>query len=191
MYKLKLSLVVIIAVVMVGCSSQKLNWDYNNSPAATQSMKDWKTYAWLNKPGENNKVKGYQINGLTDMRIRTAINSDLQTRGYREVSKEDHPDFLVNYLTTTRTRRELNQMTTSMGYGWGFWGMGATTETQVRDYEEGSLIIDFVNPENHQLQWRGRSTSRVVQGATPEKRSEKINTAVKAILNGFPPGHKN
>ncbi|WP_257279910.1 MULTISPECIES: DUF4136 domain-containing protein [unclassified Endozoicomonas] len=191
MHKLKRLLVVIAAVAVAGCSNQRLDWDYNNTPAATRLMKDWKTYAWLNKAGENNEVEGYHIDGLTDMRIRAAINRDLQARGYREVSKDGYPDFLVNYLTTTRTRRELNQMTTSMGYGPGFRGMGFTTETRVRDYQEGSLIIDFVNPENHQLQWRGRSTSRVIHGATPEQRSEKINTAVEAIVNGFPPGHKN
>ncbi|KEQ16723.1 DUF4136 domain-containing protein [Endozoicomonas numazuensis] len=191
MYKLKQLLIVIIAVAVTGCSSQRLDWDYNNTPAATQSMKDWKTYAWLNKPGENNKVEGYHIDGLMDMRIRAAITRDLQARGYREVTAGDHPDFLVNYLTTTRTRRELDQITTSMGYGWGAWGMGATTETRVRDYQEGSLIIDVVNPKNHELEWRGRSTSRVVRSATPEDRTEKVNTAVKGILDGFPPGHKN
>ncbi|WOG26133.1 DUF4136 domain-containing protein [Endozoicomonas sp. 8E] len=191
MYKLKQLLIVLVAIAVTGCSSQRLDWDYNNTPAATQSMKDWKTYAWLNKPEDNKKVEGYHIDGLTQMRIRAAINRDLQARGYREVSKDDRPDFLVNYLTMTRTHRELNQISTSMGYGMGLRGMGATTETRVRDYQEGSLLIDFVNPESQQLEWRGRFTSKVIYSATPEERSEKINAAVEGILNGFPPGHKN
>ncbi|MGI9276433.1 MAG: DUF4136 domain-containing protein [Endozoicomonas sp.] len=181
------SLLALCVLVLTGCASQRVDWDYD----ATQQMTGWKTYAWIEKT-DSEAASSYHLDGLLDRRVRAAVDRGFQARGIRQVAAAD-ADFLVNYLTVTKTRREDNQVVTSMGYGLGSrgLGLGVRTETRVRDYEEGSLIIDIVNPADKELVWRGRSRSRVVESSTPEKRTEKIDAAVQAILEGFPPGPKN
>ena len=54
----------------------------------------------------------------------------------------------------------------------------------VRQYTEGTLILDFIDPGSDQLVWRGWYSDAVGEGEISEK---KINTAVKHILEKFPP----
>jgi hypothetical protein len=54
-------------------------------------------------------------------------------------------------------------------------------------YEEGSLILDFVDPQTKQLIWRGSAKAEVDDVKTPEKREALIDEAVQKILKNFPP----
>ena len=181
-------LATLMVVFLAGCASQRVDWDYDTSDQARQQMAGWETYAWLTS--ESEEKMPYQLDGLQDRRIRAAVNQDLQSKGFSEV-KPSEADFLVNYITKTKTRREENQVSASLGYGFNSWGMGMRTETQVRDYEEGSLLVDFVDPATKELVWRGRSQARIPELSTPAKRTEQINKAVNSILKGFPPTSGN
>ena len=172
------------AILLAGCASQRVDWDYDTSARVQQQMNSWKTYAWLTV--DKDQSSAYHLDGLQDRRVRTAVNRDLQAKGFRMVDESD-ADFLVNYLTKTKTRREENHVSTSLGYGINSWGVGVQSETRVRDYEEGSLMVDFIDPASKELIWRGRSQARIPDRSTPEKRTQQINNAVDAILKGFPP----
>ena len=173
-----------LVMLLAGCASQRVDWDYDTSVAVQQQMAGWKNYAWVSE--EDGQKLPYHLDGLQDRRVRAAVNLDLQAKGFVLVEESD-ADFLVNYLTKTRTRREENHVSTSLGYGVNSWGVGMRAETQVRDYDEGSLLIDFVDPDTRELVWRGRSQARIPDRSTPEKRTEQIKKAVDSILQGFPP----
>ena len=174
---------VLLVSLLAGCASQRVDWDYDNSATTEAQVSGWKTYAWM--PVDEEKIQPYPLDGLMNRRVQTAVNQQLQGKGYQQVS-EQQADFLVNYLTSVKTRREENRISTSIGYGMGSWGPGMRTETRVRDYDEGVLFIDFIEPAEKELVWRGRSRSRISDHFTPEKRTEQINKAVEAILEGFP-----
>ena len=70
------------------------------------------------------------------------------------------------------------------GYRVGGWG---GPQTYVRDYDEGTLLIDVIDPATMQLLWRGSGTGVVDPQASPEKREQRINEAVEQILADFPP----
>jgi len=57
----------------------------------------------------------------------------------------------------------------------------------VREYEEGTLVLDVVNGSEKDLIWRGTAKKTVDQNATPDKITKTINEAVKKLLKGFPP----
>ena len=188
MRHLKIIAPLVLASLLAGCASQRVDWDYDNANGVQEQMLSWKTYAWL--PVEPEQMLPYHLDGLQDRRIRSAVNQQLQAKSYQQVAA-DKADFLVNYLTTSKTRREENHITTSMGYGMRSWGMGVYTETRVNDYEEGGLLIDVIDPQDHELLWRGRSRARLSDTSTPEKRTEKTNKAVTAILEAFPSRPEN
>lgn len=57
----------------------------------------------------------------------------------------------------------------------------------IYEYEEGSLILDFVDPKTKNLIWRGSGKAQVDSAMTPESRDKLINEAVAKILKNFPP----
>jgi hypothetical protein len=54
-------------------------------------------------------------------------------------------------------------------------------------YQEGTLILDFVDPKTDNLIWRGVGKKVVSETTTPEKSDREINDAVEKILKKFPP----
>lgn len=61
---------------------------------------------------------------------------------------------------------------------------------RVREYKEGTLMIDFINNQQG-LIWRGAKDSRLASQQTPEQRTKNINDTVATILENFPPRDNN
>ncbi len=66
--------------------------------------------------------------------------------------------------------------------------MGGPTQqtTMVREYQEGSLIIEIIDAPTDQTIWRGWAQAEIKPSARPEERREQIHTAVQKILARFP-----
>jgi hypothetical protein len=64
------------------------------------------------------------------------------------------------------------------------------SETYVREYTEGTLVLDLVDGEKGELAWRGTAQAEVTQTQDPEKRQQRIRKAVAEILQQFPPPAK-
>ena len=135
-----------------------------------------KTYNWLPIPENAN------INSLDETRIKNAANIELQNKGLRLIN--NNPDFFIAEHLVKKDRVNV----TNWGYGYGpygrYWG---TNEVTVYQYEEGTLILDFVNAESKNLIWRGSAKADLDNAKTPEKRDMLIKASVKKILQNFPP----
>jgi len=58
---------------------------------------------------------------------------------------------------------------------------------RVTKYEEGTLILDFIDPEVNEVIWQGTAKSYVDDSMVTEKRELLIYDAVQKILVNFPP----
>ena len=110
-------------------------------------------------------------------------------KGFKKVS--NNPDFLIAHHWGTKDK--VNVRPWRYGYGpygryWGdYW---ENPGVSVYQYEEGTLIIDFVESNSKNLLWRGTAKSDVNNVKTPEERDKLINESVQKILNNFPPVNK-
>jgi len=59
--------------------------------------------------------------------------------------------------------------------------------SRVIQYEEGTLILDFIDPELREVIWQGSAKSYVDDSMVTEKREQLIFNAVQKILKNFPP----
>ncbi len=67
-----------------------------------------------------------------------------------------------------------------------WWGpYGGTIE--VSYYEQGTLVIDIVDPVDKELAWRGIATGIVREGGRSQKELDEI---VSKVLRTFPPKGK-
>ena len=107
------------------------------------------------------------------------------------------PDFLVIYRASIEGKLDVTTIdppmvtpsvyrgvvtTPASAFDWYYGG-----RTFVSQYEEGTLLLDFVNPKSNQLMWRGSAKATVMENASPEKREARINEGVQKILAQFPP----
>jgi hypothetical protein len=68
--------------------------------------------------------------------------------------------------------------------------MPPVTTTYVRQYEEGTLVLDIVNAKSNQLMWRGSAQAEINRQLKPEEREKRLQEAIGKILAQFPPKKK-
>ena len=175
-------IVMLLSTAIAACSSVKVATDYD--PDA--SLSGYETYAWLPRPVEpTGDVRA--DNPLVHARVRDAVDEALRAKGY-ERPLEGMPDFYIGYHLSLTTKLDATRMNDYYGYGAGRWRGTATSQTVIREYEVGVLVLDIVDTELDRLVWR--STGRKVISETPptpEESRQRILDAVTQILAPFPP----
>ena len=140
-----------------------------------------KTYDWMPIPEKAG------IDTLSIQRVKKAVNAELKAKGLMMTS--DNPDFLIAEHLGKKDKVQV----TDWGYGYGlgdrygggdYWGPRGVDTYQ---YEEGSLILDFVDAKSKKMIWRGVAKAQIDDTNTPEKSEKLINEAVQEILKKFPP----
>jgi hypothetical protein len=164
-------LVALASFVAVGCSPIEVNSDYN----ARYNFSGLKTFSWYQVP-----EKEMVVSELTLKRIEYAVQSQLETKGYRLVT--ENPDFLVAIHAFAQNKVRVQDYSYAVGpYGWGPHGV------EVYSYQEGTLMLDFVDGKSKELFWRGAASGALEPAQTPEEREERVNKAVGKLLEKFPP----
>jgi hypothetical protein len=169
----------LLALVLAACSSVQIDTDYD--PNADFSA--LRSYAWLAEkqpPTGDPRIDS----ALVDARIRGAIEAQLAEHGLRGVEASE-ADFLVAYHVAVE--RRLDVQTLYRSYGRAGWGGAGYSDTVVRDYEEGTLLIDFLHPETGDLLWRGSAQARLREQRTPEARDRYAHIIVGKIFAAYPP----
>ena len=98
---------------------------------------------------------------LVASRVRQAIEATLAAKGYSRASTGEG-DFGVGWHAAIEGRLDVQTIDHFYGYGRG-WGPrgGMTSETLVRQYELGTLIVDLVDTRSRRLVWRGSAQAEV------------------------------
>lgn len=172
--------IALVLVAMAGCSSFSTDADYD--PKTDFSR--YHTWTWFTGP----KPSGPSLDGLTEQRIRAALEEMLPQVGLTKTA-DAQADLLVTYHMSVQQRLEVVPTTTMYGYGWGhgYGGYYAGYGSEVRTYDEGTLLVDFIDAKTKGLAWRGVARGTVYRSSTPEEREERIRSAVQAILEQYPP----
>lgn len=119
-----------------------------------------RSYDWLPSPAPPAEAPSYSDRTLMERRVRSSADAALQARDYLPARAQ--PDFQLNSFFVL-----------TPGY---------------YDPEEVvTLVIDVVDPRSNVLLWRGTRATGLHRSDTAEERDMRIDTAVRAILNRFPP----
>ncbi|MDB2387009.1 DUF4136 domain-containing protein [Shewanella sp.] len=187
---MKKLLVIVTALVLSACSSLRTSYDYDPDI----NFSDVKTYAWIETKTPDST---YQLGDLMDRRVRAAVNNQLQQKGLTLVPT-DKADILINYLTKVDKKINIDTFNNNFGYnpyygpyygpnwGWG-WGGAGHSQTTVREYDVGTLILDMIEAKTGQLIWRGSVADTVRDQGSPDERTQVVNKAIGALLTDYPP----
>jgi len=156
-----------------------------------------RTYAWItNQPMfASNAASPEVVNPLNEQRIRTAVEEQLQNKGYRKVNI-DQADFVVAFTLGARDRVRVQQYYNDFGYnyygyhhgfrrfgrfGRGFGGFGPSVS--VRTFTEGTLVVDIFENTGKEAIWHGSATKRL---SRDNGTLGLIDEAVTVLLAEFP-----
>ncbi len=186
----KTYLLALFSLALTACSTVKVSTDYDQEA----DFSALKQFNWLPESAKVEKESAYLNNRIMDVRITKAIDTQLVTQGF-EFSTA--PDFYVNYSITSEKKTDIRSYDNYSGYGpsWG-WGVGyghrgmslsAHTETRVDEYQQGSLVVDVIDPASLELIWRGIGSKRLPESTDAAEMDKLVADVVKSILVKFPP----
>lgn len=136
-------------------------------------------------------------NDLLRNRIESALAQQLDSRGFKQVDK-DQAAIWISYFATAEQQQDIRTYQSyNSYYGYArcyrciYPAMPVTTDVQVIHYTEATLIIDVIDPATNTLKWRGSTSSKVTTSVADSmsvaERTEQVNNAVAAILQRYPP----
>lgn len=165
---LLLAVMALMTISIMSCNSLPVtNFDYDQNYDFTKL----RTFEFLEIPADAG------INQLDARRLEDAVKRVMGDKGYTVSEKADF-GVVMHFGVQEKTQID----TTSYGYyGWGPGG------TQVWQYEEGTLVIDFIDMAEKELIWRGSGSKILSDHPSIEEKTKNINDAVTQILSQFPP----
>lgn len=165
----------ILIITLSSCSSVRVASDYDKQA----NFDSYKSFAFY-KPG----IDKAEISDLDKKRILRAIETDMVAKGF---IKSSNPDILVSIFTKTKENVNIYQNNFGWGYGWGWspWYWGGNYNSVSRT-TEGTLYIDLIDAGKKELVWQGMGTAALTRDV--ERKQERINEIVTAIMQKYPPG---
>lgn len=166
------ALVLLAGAATLACSTMTTSVDYDHTI-------NWSKYSTF-QIMEGTKAP----TSFTQKRIEDGITSALTSKGWTATTT--NPSILVYPHVVLSTQKQWT--TTSMGgfgyRGWGGMGGGMATTTQ-QNIPIGTLIVDLVDPNTHEMVWRGMAQDQVSGNGEDQG---TINEAMQKIFANFPPG---
>jgi len=131
--------------------------------------------------------EGYQ--SLISQQLVSSAERELVARGLTRT--DTNPDLLINFSADLDQRLRITQSpattTSSLNrHRRGFYSTWPGYQrTEIRQYTQGTLGIDVVDPARRQLIWEGFAIGRVTQSTT-DNIGPVLNDAVVDIFRDFP-----
>jgi hypothetical protein len=174
----------IAACLLASCESVTVMTDYDH----TAPFGTYKTYALA--PGRHDQ----KLAPSGEAALRDSLRTELAKRGINEAAG-GKADLAVVPHVFLQDKLSVQQYT-DYGYGYGGYpyrygyynswtGMPPVTYTQVSQYTEGTMILDFVDTRTKKLVFRGKGTA-IVEGVG--NNGDKISKAVEKIVERLPVG---
>jgi hypothetical protein len=151
--------------------AQKVACQYDRSLDFSQ----FHTYKWVTVGGSPG------ITQATAENIVNLVNTQLAQKRLTPVVGDRVPDLYVAYQASVAQQQQLDWF--NSGGAWkGSFGQ-ATMET----IDTGTLVIDFYDPAQKQLVWRGSATNTLDPSAKTDKSFNNLQKNIVKLLRPFPP----
>ena len=168
----------VLALLLTACASGP-TIVANTNPGTDFSA--FKTYNFF-QPLGTDRAGG--VRTPLSSRLISSMNRELISRG---MSLSDSPDLLVDFVVSAEDRIDVRS-TPSHTVHRSHWNRGFSTwptyNTTVRQYTEGSLIIDLIDPATNTLVGEGGAQNRI---SSTEFTQQQIDEIVSKVMSDLMP----
>ena len=177
------------ALFVAGCASTP-SVDVQRNEEITAGA--FRSFAWVDPLGTDRE--GYE--SFVTVRLKRDVQAALEARGM--TYDEANPDARVNFYANVEARQEVRRVPVGpldaryVPGAYGYYGFRAglydpfpVYDTEVREYNEGTLTIDVVEASTNRLAWSGTLHGRVTKKALEDPETT-TRIAVERVLSEFP-----
>ncbi len=173
-----------LILIVAGCATSGPTISSNPDPATDFGR--LQTFGFMQPLGTDRP--GGARTPLSNMLIE-AVSRELAIRGMRRSAPDGgQPDVLVNLFVNMEQQIDVRQVPSTGGWHHhrgGRYGVWRGYETQVRQFTQGTLVIDLVDPARNMLVWEGIAQGRLRRGTTAVDQM-MVDSVVSELLNTLP-----
>jgi len=164
------------SLYLAACSSVSVVTDYDKSAV----FQNYKTYSLV--PSDDQMPLAPSVEAAFQNTLRTQLGA----RSLVEVS--ENADLHIVRRLSTKEKLSVHQSSMSYGapyrYGhYGSWTGAPAGYTDVSQYTQGTLVLDFVDAKTQKLVFRGTGSATVDK---PETNAEHMKEVVEKIVQDYP-----
>ncbi len=176
--KKHLLIALLLPALLMSCSTMKVVVDYDDQV----NFRSYKTFHFVTPKKMKAKQKGTPEvikDPIFMKQARNEIGTVLSEKGFQRAETQKQADFVIAFYATAKHKAQITPPT----YHIGRFGRRWVRPGHVHHYKQGTLIVDIVDREKHELVWRGVG-SGVLDRNDPRK---NLLEAVQKVLAKFPP----
>lgn len=173
------TLVLALAIGLVaGCAASGPTISSNKDPNADFSS--IQTFGFMNPLGTDRSGARTPLSQM----LANSVIKELEMRGLRQA---ENPDVAINFFVNTEQRMDVRQVPTSgfHRYRHGRYRTWGGYETRIREFTQGTLALDIIDPQRSVLIWEGTAVGRLGRGNI-EITQEQVDDVVATLLKEFP-----
>lgn len=165
-----------LALMLTGCASGP-TITVNSAPGT--DLASFQSFNFM-QPLGTDRSNGTRTSMST--MLMNSVSTELTSRGLRQ---SDSPDLLVDFFVTTEDRIDVRTTSTGMHrVHRSHWNRGCCStwpmyQTTVRQYTEGTLLIDLIDPGRNAMVGEGAAQSRI---RSNEVTQQQIDDVVGQIM---------
>jgi hypothetical protein len=201
------ALAVALAAGAAGAAACGRTIDVRTSVSPDANLSGLRTFRVLRAPARRANAPALTAsdpmldNSITNNALRQDLEQAFEGRGY--AVSTDSPDFAVAYYAGTKEKFDTTYWDPgAWSYGpwrysyrgsrdrwaWPYYGWSgaawAGPVAQLREYTQGTVIVDVVDPRSRELLWRGQGVAQVSDD--PKAYTRQLRQAVEKVVAKFP-----
>ena len=167
---------ILLTLVLAGCAASGPTIMVNTVPGA--DLSGFETFNFL-QPLGTDRDNGART-PMSSM-LMAAMTRELTNRG---MTQSDSPDLLVDFFVTTEDRMDVRTTRTSSMHSThsvhrSHWGRSSfstwpTYQTTVRQYTQGTLLVDLIDPAANALVAEGAAQNRIRSNEITRQQADDI-----------------
>ncbi|QFU74549.1 DUF4136 domain-containing protein [Halioglobus maricola] len=140
------------------------------------------------QPVDRVGLSAIKVSDMQISRIDSALADELARRGFQLVDDNADADAYLTWHLVTEERTDVRTYN-SMSY-YNCWRCGpSVSDVSVRQYTQGTFIVDIIDPSRNKSVWRSVIESRLQSDPDPAslESEQRRAEAAQAIFAEFPP----
>jgi hypothetical protein len=168
-----------LALVLAGCASSGPTITVNSAPGT--DLSNFQTFNFVQPLGTD------RDNGARTPMSTMLMNSVSREMASRGLKQSNSPDILVDFFVTTENRMDVRTTGSMHSVHRSHWSRGCcstwpTYQTTVRQYTQGTLLIDLINPTANALIAEGAAQSRLRSSEITQQQSDDVVGQIMADM---------